>query len=126
MMLDGGLGFATRPLTDGVLQELTASRVESHKRILEEAQKAKAKQMLDSANGNAYPSMEVEVYCPELTDDGFPIVYKEGAVKIERKDRVMKCLQNQLQARPRQGRRLILLSIADPIFFLVSNRLKRA
>jgi hypothetical protein len=75
--------------TSRYTEQLTAYE-ESEARIRYDTRKAKAMQMAEVENGEFPPSMEMEVYCPEYTPDGYQVIYESGGyVKINKGDEVI-------------------------------------
>lgn len=86
---DKDLGFTKRALTPAVAKAQMKLRDASRDRIEAFVLKAKAVQLADATNGDAIPSMEMEVYCPEITEDGYDITFDMGATRITKNDRVI-------------------------------------
>jgi hypothetical protein len=86
---DKDLGFAKRALTPAVAKEQSKLRDASRERIEAFVLKAKAVQLADATNGDPIPSMEMEVYCPEITDDGYDVIIDSGTTRITKNDRVI-------------------------------------
>ena len=86
---DTDLAFTTRALTPAVAEAQSLLREASRLRIQDFVLKAKAVQLADAFNGNPIPSMEMEVYCPEMTDDGYDITFDSGTTRITKNDRVI-------------------------------------
>ena len=78
MGVDTELGFSVRAMTPELHAAQIAERSASQQRITGNAQIAKAKQLAEATNGNFPPSMEMEVYCPEVTDEGYPVTIQGG------------------------------------------------
>ena len=86
---DKDLGFTRRALTPAVAEAQNKLRDASRDRIQAFVLKAKAIQFDDATNGNPIPSMEMEVYCPEQTEDGYDITFDSGTTRITKNDRVI-------------------------------------
>lgn len=89
MVLDKDFGMTTRAYDSAVASEQTALRIASEKRIKLEGQAAKAEELAQAAAGESPPSLEMEVYCPSVTEDGDPIIIDQGTVEIHKNDKVM-------------------------------------
>ena len=82
--LDIDLGMAMEAATVNSLELQKTARQESEIRIAEEKQLAKIRQLEEAENGIFPPSMEMEVFCPDFTPDGFEIHYDAGTVVTDR------------------------------------------
>ena len=91
MGLDGDkdLGFTKRALTPSVAKIQKKLKRASQDRIELFVIKAKAVQLDDASNGNPIPSMEMEVYCPEITEDGYEVIFDSGGTRTTKNDRVI-------------------------------------
>jgi len=87
--LDVDLGFAKRALTESDPTAQKKLRDASHSRIAQFVKIAKAKQYEDASRGDLTPGMEMEIYCPEVTDDGYKIEYDGGSTRVAKDDTVV-------------------------------------
>jgi hypothetical protein len=88
--LDVDLAMAQPAYTTSRYTSQLAAYEESEARIRYETRKAKAIQMAEVENGEFPPSMEMEVYCPEYTPDGYQVIYNSGGyVRIDKGDEVI-------------------------------------
>jgi len=86
---DTDFSFARRALSPEIFKAQIKLREASQKRIAAMVKKSKKVQMEDASNGHSFPGMEMEVYCPEVTADGYEIEIKDGTTRLTKNDRVI-------------------------------------
>lgn len=84
--LDIDLNMTTEESTPERFEEQREARQESEVRIEEESQAAREQQLQEAEEGlvETAPALEVEVWCPDFTEDGYHVDYTDGTVVTDR------------------------------------------